>query len=116
MSNERISIWSRVFWLLFAGAFAALFLVAMDPQYHQEANVSGSIIGNIQQVGEGKGPDEYVQVKLHNGLVVNAIISPKSGFPYKLGTPVLVTPYRSMLFGKHTYRAFVGSALTTQSR
>jgi hypothetical protein len=114
MNNEGTSILSRVFWLLFVSAFALLLLVAIDPQYHKEANVYGSIVGNIQQVGEGKNPEEYVQVKLQNGVLVNAIISPTSGFPYKIGTPVLVTPYRSMLFGKSTYRAYVDSALTTQ--
>jgi hypothetical protein len=114
MSHHKSNIASHILLIVSFTFFFLVLVVVLDPQYHREKDVSGTIIGNIQQVGEGKNPEEHVQVKLKNGAVVNAIVSPVSGFPYDVGTPVSITPYRSMLFGKHTYRAYVGSALTTQ--
>ena len=116
MNTEKSNLKSLIVALFFAAAFVLVLVVAYDPPYHKETEISGIIVGNVQQVGDLKNPEEAVQIKLSNGLVVNAIISPLSGFPYKIGTPAKVTPYRSMVFGKRTYRASVVSALTTQSR
>jgi hypothetical protein len=116
MNNETSNRKSLIAALFFAGLFLFAIIVALDPQHQKETDVSGVIIGNIQQTGDMKNPEESVQIRLNNGAVVNAIISPTSGFPYKIGTQVQVTPYRSMIFGKRTYRAIVSSALTTQSR
>lgn len=86
-------------------ALAALVLLAWDPEYREGAAVQGVVVANLAQVGKLRNPEEQVRVKLPNDLVVNAIISP-SGFPYAPGTLVVVTPYRSLLFSKQTYRAY----------
>lgn len=80
-------------------------LLAWDPEYREGVAVQGVVVSNIEQVVELRNPEEQVRVKLPNELVVNAIISP-GGFPYAPGTPVVVTPYRSLVFSKQTYRAY----------
>jgi len=85
---------------------AALVLLAWDPEFQKGDAVQGVIVSNIMQVAELRNPEEQVRVKLPNDLVVNAIVSPSGGHPYVLGTPVVVIPYRSLLFSKQTYRAY----------
>ena len=84
---------------------AALVFAFVSDLGDREPTVPGTVVANIEPVGEIKVPENQVQVMLTNGSVVNAWVPANSGFPFRKGTILQVTPYRSRFFGKRTYWA-----------
>jgi hypothetical protein len=87
--------------LTFIGAIALFYFVSQSGE--REPTVSASVVTNVEQVAEMKLPEQQVQVLLPSGAVVMAWVPANQGFPFLVGTPVQVTPYRSRIFGKRTY-------------
>ena len=90
---------------LVASFVAAILLFGLVTYVGERENTFiASVVANVEQVGEGKSPENLVQVRLPSGVVVNAKAPANSGYPFQPGTPVRVTAYRGRFFGLRNYR------------
>lgn len=65
-----------------------------------EAEVLGSVVTNVEHVGERHTPDHQVLLRLADGTEVVATVAPSAGFPFRPGTTLDVTPRRGLLDGR----------------
>ncbi len=99
--NERVKL--RV--LYFMGPIVAfLILVAWDPAWKSEGEVTGVVVGNIQQVTEFVRSEEKVQISLGDPEIIVAKTGKHLGYPHVVGSQIRVVRSRSLIFGKLSYQ------------
>lgn len=99
--NERVQL--RVSY--FVGPIVGLLiLIAWDPAWKIEGEVTGIVAGNIQQVSEFASSNEKVQIDLGDAGIIVARTGKQLGYPHLVGSKVRVVRLRSLIFGKLSYQ------------
>jgi hypothetical protein len=78
---------------------------ALDPPAVARQVLSGSVVAN-HDPGYIRTDWNALTVRLSDGRIVTAETPADQHFPYKIGAPVSVIVYRTLVFRKNAYRAF----------